>query len=56
MSFPQSSQCIHCDVSSCKHHSQKEGKCELDSIRVAPRDGCKSGNCDESLCASYHGK
>lgn len=55
MSFPQNNQCIHCDVSSCKHYSQ-DGKCRLESIQVAPRDGCHSGNCDESLCSSYHVK
>ena len=46
MSFPNNNQCIHCDVESC----------ELDSIKVAPRCGCHSGDCDESLCASYHAK
>ena len=53
MSFKN--QVIHCDVTSCQHHS-KEGKCELDSIKVAPRCDCHSGKCDESECASYHAK
>ena len=55
MSFPNNNQCIHCDVESCQHHAS-DNMCELDSIKVAPRCGCPSGDCDESLCASYHAK
>ncbi|MEG2253429.1 MAG: DUF1540 domain-containing protein, partial [Clostridia bacterium] len=52
MSFPNKNQCIQCEVSSCKHHSS-DGLCELDTVKIAPRCGCNSGNCDESECASY---
>lgn len=55
MSFPTKHQNILCDVTSCQHHS-KDGKCELESIKVAPRSNCHSGTCDESECASYHTK
>ncbi len=55
MSFPKNNQCIHCDVASCKHHDGKS-LCQLESIKVAPRDGCASGDCEESLCSSYHTK
>ena len=51
MSAPDN-QCIHCDVVSCAHHDHA-GYCELESIRVAPRCDCHSGDCDESQCASY---
>ena len=36
--------------------SEMNGMCQLDSINVAPRCGCHSGDCDESECASYHAK
>lgn len=52
MSFPVKNQSIHCDVTSCKHHS-KDNMCQLDKITVAPRCGCHTGSCDESECASY---
>ncbi len=55
MSFANKNQVIHCDVTSCQHHSN-EGKCNLDSIKVAPRCDCHSGKCDESQCSSYHSK
>lgn len=55
MSFPTKHQSIHCDVTSCKHHSEG-GMCELESIQVAPRCDCHSGKCDESECASYNAK
>ncbi|MCI6377002.1 MAG: DUF1540 domain-containing protein [Clostridiales bacterium] len=55
MSFPNRNQAIHCDVVSCQHHA-KDGMCELDSIKVAPRCDCHTGTCDESECASYHAK
>lgn len=55
MSFPNRNQAIHCDVVSCQHHA-KDGMCELDSIKVAPRCDCHTGTCDESECASYHCK
>ncbi len=44
--------CILCGVETCTHHNE-ENYCELDSIKVAPRYGCHSGDCDESMCASY---
>ena len=52
MAFPKN-QSIQCDVVSCKHHS-KDGMCQLESIKVAPRQNCHNGSCDESECASYH--
>jgi len=55
MAFQNQGQCIHCDVRTCKHHT-RDDMCELDSIQVSPRDGCNSGNCDESLCSSYRVK
>ena len=55
MSMPKANQCIHCDVPTCEHHAQ-DGLCQLDNIRVAPRCGCHSGDCEESMCASYQGK
>lgn len=55
MAFNNKNQCIHCDVESCQHHA-KDGMCELESIKVAPRCGCHSGDCDESECASYHAR
>ncbi|MEF9880846.1 MAG: DUF1540 domain-containing protein, partial [Clostridia bacterium] len=55
MSFPANNQSIRCDVCSCKHH-ENDGKCELESITVSPRCDCSSGDCDESLCASYRAK
>ena len=55
MSFSNNQQCIHCSVNSCKHHGN-DGQCELESIKVEPRCDCHSGECDESLCASYHQK
>ena len=51
MAFPKN-QTIHCDVTSCKHHSASN-MCELESIKVAPRTSCHSGKCDESECSSY---
>lgn len=55
MSFPEQNQTIKCDVHTCQHHTG-EGKCNLGSIKVAPRQGYNSGKCDESECASYHNK
>lgn len=55
MASPQHNQCIHCNVTSCKHWAQND-LCSLDSIKVAYRQECASGQCDESMCASYHGK
>lgn len=55
MSSSNNNQCIHCSVVSCRHHDS-EGMCELNSIHVEPRCDCNSGNCDESLCGSYHRK
>lgn len=55
MSFPNKTQTIQCDVQTCQHHAEG-GRCQLDSIKVAPRAGCHSGKCDESECASYHAK
>lgn len=55
MAFTKNNQCIQCDVESCKHYSD-EGMCELESIKVAPREGCHTGDCDESLCSSYRNK
>lgn len=52
MSFPVKNQSIHCDVTSCKHHS-RDNMCQLESIKVAPRSQCHSGNCDESECSNY---
>ena len=52
MAFPKN-QSIQCDVVSCQHHS-KDGMCQLESIKVAPRQNCHNGSCDESECASYH--
>ncbi len=52
MAFNEKHQTIHCDVTSCKHHADN-CKCELESIKVAPRAECHSGKCDESECASY---
>lgn len=45
-------QTIHCSVSSCRHHSDKN-VCRLDTIDVCPNCGCHSGKCDESMCGSY---
>lgn len=52
MSFQNKNQCIHCDVTSCKHHAS-DGMCSLDSIKVAPRENCHNGSCDESECSNY---
>ncbi len=52
MAFSSNDQCIHCDVESCKHW-EHSGMCKLDSIQVGPRQGCHSGECDESQCSSY---
>ena len=51
MSMDQNNQTIKCSVESCKHHAL--GCCKLESIDVAPRCGCHSGDCDESECRSY---
>lgn len=48
-------QCVHCEVTSCRHHDQNNG-CELDSINVKPRCDCRSGKCDESECGSYRAR
>jgi len=45
-------QCIHCSVESCQHHGT-DGICALTDIKVAPRQNCCDGKCDESQCASY---
>ncbi|NLV58002.1 MAG: DUF1540 domain-containing protein [Clostridiales bacterium] len=55
MAFPHNNQCIHCNVTSCKHWDDDD-RCKLDSIKVAYRQGCNSGDCEESMCASYHTK
>ncbi|MEA5013593.1 MAG: DUF1540 domain-containing protein [Candidatus Limiplasma sp.] len=55
MAFSPKNQCIHCNVASCKHWAQDD-RCSLDSIKVAYRQDCDSGSCDESMCASYHTK
>ena len=55
MAFPNKNQVVHCDVTSCQHHST-DGMCRLEAIKVAPRSECHSGKCDESECASYHKK
>lgn len=53
--MPSTNQCIHCDVPTCEHHL-RDGLCNLQDIQVAPRCGCQSGDCDESMCASYRKK
>lgn len=45
-------QCIQCDVTSCAHHAA-DGLCALDSIRIAPRQDCRNGSCEESQCSNY---
>ena len=55
MAFSKNNQNIQCEVESCRHWGM-DGSCELESIRVAPRQGCNSGDCDESQCDSYHCK
>ena len=48
----KSNQKIACSVCSCKHYC--EGKeCDLKEIEVCPKEGCHSGECDESMCSSY---
>lgn len=46
-------QCIHCTVSSCRHNTTHEGKCNLNSINVCPSKQVSSGMPDESKCDSY---
>ena len=45
-------QTIHCSVSSCRHHNEKN-MCALSSINVCPNANCHSGKSDESMCSSY---
>ena len=44
---------INCTVTSCKYNNNQNKKCELNSIQVAPIDGCDIKEADESKCASY---
>lgn len=48
-------QTIGCRVTSCRHN-YNDSLCELARIEVAPRAGCDSCGCEESLCASYDAK
>ena len=49
-----SNQCIHCNVSSCKHLNEAQHLCSLSAITVAPTPMRHSGNpADESMCQSY---
>ncbi|MBR0320617.1 MAG: DUF1540 domain-containing protein [Clostridia bacterium] len=50
-------QCIHCDVTSCKHLNENKHVCSLDAITVAPTPMAYSGDpADESMCKSYSSK
>ena len=44
---------INCTVTSCKYNNNKNGKCILESIQIAPIDECDTMEADESMCASY---
>ena len=57
MSQPKNGhQCIHCSVTSCKHHKE-DNYCALESITVEPTPMAYTGEAaDESMCSSYHAK
>ena len=44
---------INCTVATCKYNNQENQKCILQSIQVAPIEGCNTMEADESMCASY---
>ena len=46
-------QYINCSVATCKYNNQEKQKCILESIQVAPIQGCNTMEPDESMCASY---
>ena len=53
MSHINNNACIHCQVTSCRHHGQ-DGYCQLNSVQITPCPGCRSGKPqDESMCYSY---
>lgn len=44
---------INCTVTTCRYNNQENRKCVLESIQVAPIEGCDTMEADESMCASY---
>ena len=49
----EGSQKIHCTVTSCKYNNERNGKCILEAIQVAPMPNTTTKNPDESMCSSY---
>ena len=49
----EKNQKINCTVGSCRYNNQNEQKCELQAILVAPNEGNKTLQPDESMCSSY---
>ena len=49
----EKNQKINCTVGSCRYNNQNEQKCELQAILVAPNEGKKTMQPDESMCSSY---
>ncbi len=47
-------QVIHCDVKSCKHHNEEDGKCDLDEIKVGSSCDCDDvKDKDETVCSNF---
>lgn len=44
---------INCTVGSCRYNNKEKDMCELQAILVAPVNGKKTMQTDESMCASY---
>lgn len=52
----EANQKINCTVTSCKYNNQKNAKCTLEAIHVAPIKNMDTEVADESMCASYENK
>ncbi|MBE7065024.1 MAG: DUF1540 domain-containing protein [Ruminococcaceae bacterium] len=46
-------QTIKCDVTTCQYNVSTDCRCSLSGVKISPRKGCSSHDCDESLCSSY---
>ena len=51
----KANKCIHCTVSSCKHHCQNEDYCSLDSIMVGTHE-CNPTQDQCTDCMSFRKK
>ena len=49
----EKNQKINCTVESCKYNNGQKQLCELERIKITPKENVNTANPDESECSSY---